>query len=103
MQKGCSADPHSLPLREEENDRAVAGASRRVEDTPQKRDHQSSPEEMNSTPTKTCRRHSSKRDRRSSPEEMNSTPTNVPEAPTLPQICARKPRDRRGRDADARS
>jgi hypothetical protein len=24
---------------------------------------------------------------------MNSTPTNVPEAPTLPQTCARKPWD----------
>jgi hypothetical protein len=74
VQKGCSADPLSFPLLEEEDDREVArrrchGASRRVEDTPQK-----------------C-------DRRSSPEQMNSTSTNVPEAPTLPQTCARKPWD----------
>jgi hypothetical protein len=52
VQKGCSADPHSFPLREEEDDREVAhrrrhGASRRVEDTPQKCDRQSSPEPMN--------------------------------------------------------
>jgi hypothetical protein len=76
MQKGCSADPRSVPLRGEEDDREVArrrhhGASRRVEDTPQK-----------------CAR-------RSSPEQMNSTLTNVPEAPTLPQTCACKPWDRK--------
>jgi hypothetical protein len=76
MQKGCSADPRNFPLREEEDDREVAcrrrhGASRRVEDTPQKRDH------------------------RSSPEQMNSTPTNVLEAPSLPQTCAPKPWDRK--------
>jgi hypothetical protein len=74
VQKGCSADPHSFPLHEEEDDREVAhrrrhGANRRVEDTPQKRD------------------------RRSSPEQMNSTSMNVPEAPTLPKTCARKPWD----------
>jgi hypothetical protein len=53
VQKGCSADPHSLPLREQEDDRtgAVAGTSRRVEDTPQKLDRRSSPEQMNSTLT----------------------------------------------------
>jgi hypothetical protein len=34
-----------------------------------------------------------KRDHRSSPEQMNSTPTNVPKAPTLPQTCAHRPWD----------